>query len=427
MQGILRRHRFVFALALVTAAAFVARVIYIVTVGSRIEFGLDAIWYELQAGTIATGKGYLDPASYYGRGTAIATANFPPLWPTLLAGAYKLGIDTETGYQLVGAAVGSCTVALTGVLGRRVAGARIGLVAAAITAFAPMLIATDGSLMSESLYALAIIGAVILTMHARAQPTVLRFLAVGAAVGCATLTRSDGLFLAPLLIGSAVWAPHCGTRPRRVLLAGIAFAGMVAILAPWTIRNSSRMGEPVLLSNNSGNVIVGANCASTYGGRMLGAWDARCVPQRVPGRPEIDSVKEERSIGVRYAREHWPRLPLVAATRSMRAWGFWDPVAQARLEKIESRNTRWQLAGWSVDMAMFALAVPGAILLARRQVVLGPLIALVVAVTIAAAISNGNQRFRVAAQPVVAIAAATALVATPGYVRGRRAHSVANR
>ena len=114
--------------------------------------GFDAIWYELQSQTLSHGDGYIDPDAFFRLGERVPTANFPPLWPLLLAGANQVGLDTERAHQMVGCVLGSITVALTGVIGRRVAGRRVGIVAAAIVAVSPMLIAADGSLMAESLY-----------------------------------------------------------------------------------------------------------------------------------------------------------------------------------------------------------------------------------------------------------------------------------
>ena len=93
------------------------------------------------------------PTRYYGLGHTVATLRIPPsMWPIVLALANKAGAHTQTAYQIVGAAIGSITVALAGLLGRRVAGPSIGLVAAVIVACCPMLIVADGSIMSDTLY-----------------------------------------------------------------------------------------------------------------------------------------------------------------------------------------------------------------------------------------------------------------------------------
>jgi hypothetical protein len=73
---------------------------------------------------------------------------------------------------------------------------------------------------------------------------------------------------------------------------------------------------------------------------------------------------------------------------------------------------------------MVIVAVPGAVLLARRRrggVSFAPLVAVVGAVVVTAAVSYGNHRFRLAADPVVAICAAMAVVSVVGSFRNRPA------
>ena len=53
--------------------------------------------------------------------------------------------------ELLGCVTGAATVAFTGLLGRTVAGSRVGLLGALLVALSPSLIAADGSLMAETL------------------------------------------------------------------------------------------------------------------------------------------------------------------------------------------------------------------------------------------------------------------------------------
>ena len=403
------RHRFAWGLGSIALVGLAIRIIYVATVGRHLSFGLDAIWYQFQAGTIAGGKGYVDPSVSFQTGARVPTAIFPPLWPGLLALGRVIGLDNATGHQVVGAFVGTVTVGLTGLLGRRVAGARIGLLAAALVAVSPMLIGADGSLMSESLYVALVTAALLACYRAIDRPTAMRFALIGVFLGLATLTRSDGIFLVPLLAGFTAWRVRPATTGHRLAL-GLCTVGLVVVLlAPWTVRNAARLHAVIPLSNNSGSVLVAANCASTYGGPLLGTWDASCAPPNPEGLSEVDRAAADRAIGIDFARAHVGRLPLVVAARSLRAWGLWSPSQLTRLEAIESRNQTWQLWGWGFGLVTLVLAVPGTVLLARRRAVLAPLAAVVVGVTATAMTAYGSQRFALAAGPIVAIAAATAL------------------
>jgi hypothetical protein len=407
-------------LPVIMAVGLVARVGYVLIVGPHLKLGLDSTWYELQAGTLAHGKGYIDPDSFYRLGRVVPTANFPPLWPMALAVANRLGLDTRAGYQLVGAALGTVTVGLTGLLGRRVAGPVVGLAAALVVALCPMLIAADGSLMSESLYVLAILLVLLSAYWALDRPTPARYAVVGLALGVAALTRSDAVFLVPILAGTLAWRARGPSAGRKVVLAACLLGVAAIALAPWVAYSSSRMGGVVLVSSNSGNELEGANCASTFHGTLFGAWDAACVRPTPAGATELSWAATSRRVGLDYALSQPARLPAVAAARVLRVWGVWSPVDQAHLEAIESRNLHWQLVGWGYDLVMLLLAVPGVVLLVRRRAEIAPLVAVVAAVIVTAAASNGNQRFRLAADPILAIAAATFLIAAWQATRTRR-------
>ena len=101
---------------------------------------------------------------------------------------------------------------------------------------------------------------------------------------------------------------------------------------------------------------------------------------------------------------------MVVVARELRVWGLWAPVPQARLESIESRDLTWQLVGWAYGLLVLAIAVPGTVILVRRRSTITPLVAVVVAVIVTAALSYGSQRFRLAAEAAAAAAAAAAVV-----------------
>jgi hypothetical protein len=176
---------------------------------------------------------------------------------------------------------------------------------------------------------------------------------------------------------------------------------------------SVRLGAPVVLSSNSGSLLEGANCPTTYAGALLGAWDPAClVETRRPGVPEVEWAAAARRAGVEHALDHPGRLPVVAAVRVLRAWGLWAPRQQASLEADESRDRSWQVGAWAAGLGLTALAVPGAVLLARRvgRQALPPA-AVVVGSTLVVALSWGNPRFLLGAVPSLAVAAATTVVA----------------
>lgn len=403
-----RAPSFAAGVALLALLALAIRLAYIELLGDRLSEGADSLWYQLQAGTIAGGDGYVDPAAAYGEGRSVATANFPPLWPAVLAVVHRLGGQSEQWFQAAGAVVGTATVVLTAVLGRRLAGPTVGLVAGLLAAVSPALVAADGSVMSDSLFTLLVTSAVLLAYVARDRTGFLPWAALGITLGLATLTRSDGLLLAPaVVLAAAVRRPSTG---RRWALAGVSLGAVLLTLMPWAVRNTVRLDEPVLLSSNSGSLLEGANCPSTYEGPLLGLWDPACLRfTRAPGLVETEWAAEGREAGLDHARSNGQKLPLVAGVRVLRGLGLYDPIDQARAEAVETRDPDWQVLALAHWLLVLPAAAVGAVIAHRRRVALGPLVGLFAGVVVVIALSWGNQRFRLAAEPSAYALAAVAL------------------
>ena len=64
----------------------------------------------------------------------------------------KLGFDSPVDHRLASCLLGVAAVVLVGILARRVAGDRAGLIAAGLAAVYPQLWINDGMLISESMY-----------------------------------------------------------------------------------------------------------------------------------------------------------------------------------------------------------------------------------------------------------------------------------
>ncbi|MGZ4268971.1 MAG: ArnT family glycosyltransferase, partial [Solirubrobacteraceae bacterium] len=250
--------RFGRALGLIAAVGLALRLVYaLALVKSKPLLG-DALEFHLQANLLADGKGYVQPFVYQATGQLHASADKPPLYPSLEALVSLLGGRSAAWHHLVGVAAGTATVVVVGLIGRRVAGPRAGLIAVGIAAVYPLMIAADGSLRSESVYALALSLALLSALRFRAAPGVGRGAVLGVAIAAAALTRGEALLLLVLLVVPLAW--H---RPRAGLAAAAACA---LVLAPWLVRCWVAFDQPVLISTNVGGLLAGANCPTTYAG-----------------------------------------------------------------------------------------------------------------------------------------------------------------
>ena len=360
-------------------------------------------------------------------GRTRATAEYPPLFPGLLAAATKVGAHSVESQRLFLSVVGAISVVLIGVLGRRVAGPTAGLVAAALASVYPMLFLSEATLMSEALFVLLVTATLLLAYRAIASPTPVRFGALGIVLGLATLTRAEGVLLAVVLVVPLCWRLRDLDALRRLVLGAITLGIAVVVVAPWTIRNAVRLDAFVPVSTNAATLVDGANCDLVYRGHELGLWRATFASSTASPRgqaeacfegfdirdPNFQEAKAARSHlhdGLAYARHHIAALPKVMTVRVLRTWGVFAPRQQVDFESLEGRPRRWQMAGTILYWILAPFAVGGVVVLARRRVPVWPLVSTAVVVVISAALTYGQQRFRVGAEPAVLVGAAVAFV-----------------
>jgi hypothetical protein len=141
------------ALLAIVAAGVAIRVVYTLAEAPWPPPGLDdEFYFSALPKLLADGHGFIAPFKFVFDHVSVATAEHPPLYSVLLAGPALLGLDSPDSQRLAGSLFGAVTIVALGLLGRRLAGDRAGLLAAGIGAVYPSLIAADGALMSETLY-----------------------------------------------------------------------------------------------------------------------------------------------------------------------------------------------------------------------------------------------------------------------------------
>jgi len=398
----------------------------------------DAAYYELQARTVAEGRGYVDPFAGLGRdrGTsgharAGPSAEHPPLTvfalvPVAWVGD-RLGVADETSQLAMRfeiAAVGLGVVLLVGLLGREVAGDRVGLVAAAVAAAYPYLWVNDGLIMSEAFAAAAVVGALLLTLRLcrRGRPALGLGLALGVVCGVAALARAELILLAPLL-GLPLLATFRSARlGRRFAVVGVVAAGAVLVVGPWVGFNLSRFAEPTFISTNDGTALLGSNCASVYSGPSIGLTDLQqCIPSPPPPGDQSTVSKRYRDEAIDYIRDgNVGRYFVVEAARVGRDWGLFRPGDMLSWNQGEGRPRWVTAAGMAFYYPLLALAIGGVVVLRRRRARQWPLLVPPIVVTVGTLFSYGQTRFRVPAEPSIVVLAAVALVAALSALRAER-------
>jgi 4-amino-4-deoxy-L-arabinose transferase-like glycosyltransferase len=242
---------------------------------------------------------------------------------------------------------------------------------------------------------------------------------LGVATGIAVLTRAELVLLVPLLVIPLL---VLAARPRwrqgiRWLVA--ASLASVVVVSPWVVHNLIRFDKPVAISTGLGQTLLAANCPQTYFGPEIGYWVVDCVlspkkPIRALGDESVQAAAYRR-VGVDYATAHAGRLPFVVYARVGRTFGFYAPLDQLRVDERDNRREfPVSIAGLAVFYVLAGLSTAGVVMLRRRGVLVFPLLAPIVAVVVAVALTYGQTRFRAPADVSLALLAAVALDAVLG-------------
>jgi 4-amino-4-deoxy-L-arabinose transferase-like glycosyltransferase len=399
--------RFGRALLLIVLCALALRVGYVLTV-TRYDHGFyDAVFYQLEARSVADGHGFVYPlpGALGGR----PAADHPPLTVLALVPAAKLTRGTFW-MRVTMVLLGSALVALVALLGRAVAGPRVGLLAGALAAVYPNLWMNDGLLMSETLAALTAAAALLLAYRLLRRPSTGVAVGLGAVCALAALSREELVLLVPLLALPAAWLAARDPRSRLRISAGVVGAAVV-VAAPWVVFNLTRFDDPTFFSTGDGAALLGSYCGRSYHAPAIGFWNLRCLPPTSPPGDQSVISADYRDRAITYAGAHLSRVPVVVATRLGRMLGVYTPGQLARYNSGEGRPEWASLLGTATFLLLLPFAVGGGVWLHRRRGRVWPLLAPVWLVLASSALVYGTPRFRAPAEPTVVVLAAVALAA----------------
>ena len=242
--------RMALGVILLLALATVIRDLYILQYRSLPYYrmpALDAEYYDLWAQRVARGEGY-GPLPFY----------MAPLYPYFLALVYSVAGHSLPIMYSVQQALGLVNLVLVYLIGKRLYGHAVGLIAMAmLTLYAPV-VYLESKLLTETLGLALNLGALLLVMRAIEDPTQRRFATAGIALGIAALCRPPLLIL---IVFVAAWMllrrkSLPGITPAHV---GLLILGALLAVSPVTIRNHRKGGGFSLISTNSGIVFAQAN------------------------------------------------------------------------------------------------------------------------------------------------------------------------
>ena len=151
---------------------------------------------------------------------------------------------------------GSCILIFA--LARRLLSRRAGIAAAAVIGLWGPLIYFSSVHVSTSLVIFLELCVLLLAVRAQSEPSRVRWMDVGFALGLLATARAEALLLAPWLAGWLWLSLRRFARRERAEWVGMLAVGLVVILAPVSLRNALYARDPVLISANGGiNLFIG--------------------------------------------------------------------------------------------------------------------------------------------------------------------------
>ena len=410
-------------MAAVCAGGLLLRVVYLV--GFRrddLPMTGDAFYYGAAAELFARGEGFVNPILYLD-GIRQQTAGHPPLyvlWLSIASAVSPGHTNSQLVLMLWSLVPSIATIALCGLIGRRVAGARCGLLAAVGAALYPNIWVHDGMLMAETIAITAVALTLLAAYRFWDRPTYGRVAFLGLACALASLTRPELMLMVPLLVVPLVALVAGATIRRRVGMVALSGIVVIATISPWLAYNASRFDEPLTMSTNAGGTMAAANCDSTYYGSRIGYKDYACA-QRVwaeaaqhnPGWDELDESQQDRLLrneARAYVDDHLERVPIVVAARVGRALKLYGVGQEVTYDNVvHTHELGVVYAGLVTWYVVAGLAVAGAIVLRRRPVPLFPLLVVPAITLLAVATTFSQTRYRAPAEPALVVLAAVAV------------------
>jgi len=268
-------------LGLILAVALAARVA-VVLLSPDYRPLFDAADYVRHAVSIGSGHGFPDSVLTSAQSPS---AFRPPSYPYLLGGIYAVFGEVDTAGRLAGALLGVLAVWLVYLIARHVWQDQTALVAAAVAAVFPGLVLLNQALISEPLFVVAELAAVLFALRARAAGGDLRWAALaGLSCGLAALTRSNGIFLViPIAFG--VWALRPRFSRRALAAPAVAVAAGLLAVAPWAMRNTLVFDRLTGFNLQSGFALAGMPAwLPTVTGFFAGVFNGLAA---MPGPPAV--------------------------------------------------------------------------------------------------------------------------------------------
>ena len=376
-------------------AALAVRIVFVATRSDEIVFP-DSHDYDSIARNLLKGKGFVEA-----EGPRCARS---PVYPLVLAAFYAVGLDDPRAIYVFQAFVGAATCVLVVLLGRRMFGQKVGLVAGWIAAFYPFFIYFTGLLLTETLFIFGLVSFFYLIERCEAAEGGTRlkpfYYAAGTGVLAGAVSLLRGSFLLFPIFVLPFWLARSGVKRRAFAqwIVMILFLGLS--LVPWVWRNHRLFGHFIPTTLQVGESLYEANSPYADGGpgmeRLAELKDAF-------GGNEFETNRYFRDMAVRYIRDHPWRFLTLGFEKFRR---FWNIVPNA----AQYRSPLYAVISICTYVPVLIGAVFGLYYRHSKRATVWLLLSPVIYFTALHTVFVGSIRYRVPVMPFVILLAAVGLV-----------------
>jgi len=282
-----------------------------ITYAARTPVNLHDPFFYLDYGRrIAEGGGYRlrdgTPTAYY-----------PIGYPLILGTWFKLMQLTPMRGHWIGNAMvlnlifSTATVAMVGMLGRRLAGAWVGAISAVIVALFPSLIYHSATILTETTFNFVFVLALLVLCWkpwSNAAPSWGRLVAFGLLFGVSIEVRPIALLVVPMLL-IAFW--RVAGRRRALVRFATVMATVIVVMIPWTVRNQVVMHSFLPIGTTTGDNLCIGNYPDAQGHF---SFPVECFgDDEIVPRPAFETLRNDK------------------LTRRSLSWILHDPLQQLHL------------------------------------------------------------------------------------------------
>lgn len=352
-------------LALIVVVAVALRVVSALYQGNTVTDlpGIyDQLSYHGLAVRVVEGHGFSFAEGHWPATPAgEPTAHWSYVYTLYLAGLYALfGVQPLLARLLQAVITGALQSWLTYRVGRRVFGPTAGLLAAAFSAVYLYFVYYAGGLLTESFYFVTILWTLDVALRLTADEPARRrrrlWLELGLSIGVTVLLRQVFILFVPFLFVWLWWnvpvrngataaqpAAQKSTAQRLRLgaLPGLILAGTVvlALMAPFTVRNYRAFGTFVPLNTNAGFALFWGNhpVHGTHFVPLLPGGGAAYIDLIPPDLLSLSEAQLDRALlkeAVGFVTDDPVRYVLLSFSRAQEYFKFWPTVDSGLVSNV---------------------------------------------------------------------------------------------